>query len=173
MTTGPIPPAPPFRRLLQGFLCVLAAACAGRGAEAGAQDLGRCEAAERYLSGTLGMIAEIGPDTLDDWRTDRMVPACRVTAAGSTPLEMEDVAENLYAGLFATGWERTPDPQDAPAESSYRLRQGETDCLFSFYHNIALGTPEEFRVTSALVIPPGEKRFNVIAQCVPAMEASG
>ncbi len=162
------------RRRPSGLLAILIlAGCASSGAEVGAQDLARCVPAERYLTESLGMVAETGPDMLDDWRTDRMLPGCRVTAAGSTALEMGDVAENLYAGLFATAWERTPDPQDAPNESSYRLRQGETDCLFSFYHNIVIGTPAEFRVMNTLVIPPGEKRYNVLAQCVPAMDSNG
>jgi hypothetical protein len=154
------------------------AGCAGNGSEsrgeaAAGPDLGRCQHAERYLTEQFGMIAETGPDTLDDWRTDRLLPACRVTAAGSTSLAMRDVAEGLFAGLFETGWTRSPDPQDAPNESSFRLRQADTECLFSFYDNIALGTAAELRVTNALVIPPGEKRFNVLAQCTPPMESAG
>ena len=169
---------PRLARLL-ALAPIVLAACTGNGsgggsgAEAGAPDLGRCQQAERYLIDQLGMVTETGPDTLDDWRTDRMLPACRVTAAGSTPLPIRDVAEGLYAGLFATGWVRSPDPQDAPAESSLRLRQGESECLFSLYDNIALGTPEELRVMNALVIPPGEKRYNVLAQCTPPMESAG
>jgi hypothetical protein len=153
-------------------------ACAGNNGsetrtEAAAPDLTRCQAAERFLTDQLGMIAETGPDTLDDWRTDRLLPACRVTAAGSTSLDVRDVAEGLYAGLFATGWARSPDPQDAPAESSLRLRQGADECLFSLYDNIVIGTPAELRVSGALVIPPGEKRYNVLAQCTPPMESAG
>jgi hypothetical protein len=148
------------------------AACAGS-PEAGVPDLGRCQQAERYLTEQLGMVAETGPDTLDDWRTDLKLPACRVTAAGSTPLETKDVAQGVYAGLYATGWQRSPDPQDAPNEASLRLRYGDAECLFSFYDYIALGTAAEARVMSALVIPPGEKRFNVLAQCTPPMESAG
>jgi hypothetical protein len=161
-----------------GVLLVLSG-CAGNGSEAGgaeasaAPDLGRCQPAERYLIDQLGMVAETGPDTMDDWRTDRMLPACRVTAAGSTTQPVRDVAEGLYAGLFETGWTRSPDPQDAPAESSLRLRQGESECLFSLYDNIVLGTPAELRVMNALIIPPGEKRYNVLAQCTPLMESAG
>jgi hypothetical protein len=152
--------------------------CAGNGSEtraeaASAPDLARCQYAERYLTEQFGMIAETGPDTLDDWRTDRLLPACRVTAAGSSALAMGDVAQGLYEGLFATGWTRSPDPQDAPNESSFRLRQADTECLFSFYDNIVIGTPAEIRVSSALVISPGEKRFNVLAQCTPPMESAG
>ena len=163
----------PPRRLLVPLISILLAACAGNGSEASVPDLGRCQMAERYLTEQLGMIAETGPDTLDDWRTDQMVPACRVTAAGSTSLPVRDVAEGLYAGLFATGWQRSPDPQDAPAESSLRLRQGDAECLFSFYDNIVLGTPAELRVMNALIISPGEKRYNVLAQCTPPLESAG
>jgi hypothetical protein len=155
-------------------LALALSACAGSsGPEAAGPDLARCEQAHRYLTEQLGMVAETGPDTLDDWRTDRMQPACRVTAAGATPLAIRDVAEGLYAGLFATGWTRSPDPQDAPEESSLRLRQGESECLFSLYDNIVLGTPAELRVMNALVIPPGEKRYNVLAQCTPPLESAG
>ncbi|MHC4925451.1 MAG: hypothetical protein ACYTG4_15450 [Planctomycetota bacterium] len=155
------------------FLGVLALAACAAGADADAQDLDRCVAAERYLTEQLGMVAEIGPDTLEDWRTDRTLVGCRVTAAGSTPLDLRDVSGGLYSGLFATGWERTPDPQDAPAESSLRLRLGDTDCLFSLYDNIAIGTAAELRVSNAIVIPRGEQRFNVLAQCFAAEESAG
>jgi len=169
----------PFRSpALAAAILLVLGGCAGNGSEASgseasAPDLGRCLPAERYLTEQLGMVAETGPDTMDDWRTDLKLPACRVTAAGSTSLPARDVAEGLYAGLFATGWTRSPDPQDAPEESSFRLRQGGSECLFSFYDNIALGTAAELRVTSALIIPPGEKRYNVLAQCTPLMESAG
>ena len=167
-------PAPAWLALV----ALVVAACGGNGSggrsdAAAGPDLARCQAAERYLTEQIGMVAETGPDTLDDWRTDRLLPACRVTAAGSTSLAVHEVAEGIYAGLFATGWERSPDPQDAPNESSFRLRQGDAECLFSFYDNIALGTPAELRVVSALVIPPGEKRYNMLAQCTPPMESAG
>ena len=149
------------------------AGCAGPGTAGSPQSLERCEPAERYVINRLGMIAETGPDTLDDWRTDRVLYGCRVTAAGATSLELRDVAEGFYAGLFAEGWQRTPDPQDAPAESSLRLRQGETDCLFSLYDNIVIGTPAELRVSNALAIAPGEKRYNLLAQCFRAMDSAG
>jgi hypothetical protein len=174
-----MPRDPLFRTVGSAALILVAlAGCAGNGSEsraegAAAPDLGRCQYAERYLTEQFGMITETGPDTLDDWRTDRLLPACRVTAAGSTSLEMRDVAEGLYAGLFATGWTRSPDPQDAPNESSFRLRQADTECLFSFYSNIVIGTPAEIRVSTALIISPGEKRFNVLAQCTPPMESAG
>ncbi len=155
---------------IYALLCALVG-CAGSGAEVRAQDFEGCEAAERFLNEQLGMVAEIGPDTLDDWRTGLVLPACRVTAAGSTSAEMSDAAEGLYVGLFATGWERTPQPRDSPNESSLRLRREGKDCLFSFYSNIVIGTEAELRVSNALVIPPGEKRYNILVQCVRAIEA--
>lgn len=156
------------------YLVFLAlAGCAGPSTAASLQNLERCDPAERYVVDRLGMVAETGPDTLDDWRTDRVLHGCRVTAAGATSLELRDVAEGLYAGLFAEGWQRTPDPQDAPAESSLRLRLGNTDCLFSLYDNIVIGTPAELRVSNALVLASGEKRYNLLAQCFRAMQSAG
>ena len=167
----PNPPRPSPVWALLAFLAL--AGCAGPGTVGSAQNLERCEPAERYVIDRLGMVAETGPDTLDDWRTDQVLYGCRVTAAGATSLELRDVAEGFYAGLFAEGWQRTPDPQDAPAESSLRFRRGETDCLFSLYDNIVIGTPTELRVSNALVIAPGEKRYNLLAQCFRAMESAG
>jgi len=145
--------------------------CAGAQSGAGAQEVARCEPAQRLLTEQLGMVTETEPETVDDWRTGRLVPGCRVTAAGSTSFAMRDQAEGVFYGIIAAGWERTTDPRDAPNESSLRFRMGDTDCLFSFYSGIVIGTESERRTIHALVIPPGESRYNVLVQCIPAMEA--
>jgi hypothetical protein len=42
-----------------------------------------CLQAERFVR-SMGMVAVTEPDTIDDWRTQAMVPGCRVTAAAAT-----------------------------------------------------------------------------------------
>ena len=157
------------------FLLPLAAslACAAAGKEAGAQDIRRCEPLQRFLTEDFGMVAETERDTMDDWRTHKRLAGCRVTAAGGTQLGMSDTATLLYDQLLAAGWTRTPDPRDAPNESALRLRLDDTDCFFSPYsRNVVIGTAAEMRVNQALMISSDEARYNVLVQCVEAMEAA-
>src|SRR5688572_13389148 len=113
--------------------------CSAAGTEAGAQDVRRCEPVRRFLTEQLAMVAETGPDTIDDWRTHKVVPGCRITAAGGTPLGLSTQAGMLYDQLLASGWTRTPEPRDAPAEAALRLRNADTDCFFTPYSGIAIG----------------------------------
>ena len=148
-------------------------ACAVVGKEAVAQDLQRCEPLQRFLTEDFGMVAETERDTMDDWRTHKMLPGCRVTAAGGTQLGMSDTATLLYEQLLAVGWIRTPDPRDAPNESALRLRLDDTDCFFSPYsRNVVIGTAAEMRVNQAFAPSSDEVRYNVLVQCVQAMEAA-
>lgn len=160
-----------FRRGLLSILVLLGCVAAASEVQGQSQDEERCVPVERFLVGDLGMRAEIDPDTIDDWRTQRHLPGCRVTAAGVTQLDMEAEAGRFYERLQAAGWTRTPDPRDAPAESSLRFRTGETDCLFNFYEGLLLFTEAELEVSTAMVPGPGEARYNVLVMCKPAMDA--
>jgi len=153
-------------------VAIVLAACAGTGSPTADPELERCAPVERFLVEAMGMAAETGRDTVDDWRTRRMLPGCRVTAAGSTALGMGPEAELMYERLGAAGWTRTPDPRDAPGEAALRYRLGETDCFFSIYSGIMIGTEAEIRVTNEYGPGPGEERYNVLVQCVEAMEAA-
>lgn len=166
------PPAPTPIRVALVVLIGSVLACAGSGPEASAQGLERCEPVHRFLVGEMGMVAEIDPDTVDDWRTRKTLPGCRVTAAGSTSRAMGPEAGTVYERLMSAGWTRTPDPRDAPNESALRLRLGETDCFFNIYSGVMVGSETELRVTMDYVPPAGESRYNVLVQCVEAMEAA-
>ena len=132
----------------------------------------RCIPVERFLSEELGFVVRTDPDTMDDWRTRRIVPACRVTGARTTRLALDDEAEDFYVRLRDSGWSRTPDPRDAPNEASLRFRRAETDCLFNIYKGPLVASPAELEVSSAVLPEPGEIRFNVLVQCMPAMAAA-
>ena len=73
-----------------------------------------CEGAERFVREVMGMVAVAEPDTIDDWRTRRLVPGCRVTAAGASSLPSADIVRGFYEVIAENGWARTPDPRDAP-----------------------------------------------------------
>ena len=161
-----------FRWSILPILALWGCAAAASEAHAQSQDEERCIPVEQFLVGDLGMRAEIDPDTIDDWRTQRHLPGCRVTAAGVTQLSMEAEAARFYERLQAAGWSRTPDPRDAPAESSLRFRTGETDCLFNFYEGLLLFTEAELEVSTAMAPRPGEARYNVFVMCKPAMDAA-
>src|SRR6478672_8899326 len=83
-----------------------------------APDSAHCTAAAAFLRGTQHMVAEVEPDTFDDWRTHKRVPGCRITAAGASDLTVRNEAVRLYERLRAAGWTRTPEPRDSPNEAS-------------------------------------------------------
>ena len=159
-----------------GRLPVLLAAllgCAATSSEVRAQDVERCEALNRFLIETMEMEAETSPDTVDDWRTHKILPGCRVTAAGSALREVTGEENTVfYLSLLAAGWTRTPDPHDRPQDAAIRLRLDGTDCFFTPYHGIRLGTKAEMRVNTAFKTRPGEDRYNFLAQCVEALPAA-
>ncbi len=64
-------------------------------------------------------------------------------------------------------------PRDAPNEASLRFRRDGSDCLFNFYTGGLLGTEAEFAVDEERIPGAGESRYNVLVQCMPAMEAAG
>ena len=78
----------------------------------------------------------------------------------------------FYLSLLAAGWTRTPDPHDRPQEAAIRLRFDATDCFFTPYQGIRLGTEAEMRVNTAFKTRPGEDRYNFLAQCVEALPAA-
>ena len=135
-----------------------------------AQDT-RCSPVTEFLGGEMGMETRVDADTLRDWRTGLTLSACRVTAAGVRSRTLATAARNLYERLRAAGWTRTPNPADAPNESSLRFRLADTDCLFNVYTGILLATPAEFEVSSAIERGVGERIYNVLVQCVPALPA--
>lgn len=138
-----------------------------------AQEELRCVEAERFLTQQLLMVTRVEPDTLDDWRTSQRLPGCRITAAGARRSSLAVAARVLYEKVRAEGWMRTPDPRDAPNESSLRFRIGETDCLFNVYQGILMGTDAELAVTGAVERRPGEELYHVVVWCLPAMEVQG
>jgi hypothetical protein len=149
---------------------------AGTGAMAGArgvaaQDTMRCAAAAQFLREQRRMVAEVAPDTIDDWRTRRRLAGCTVTAAGGTDLDVAREAARLYEAIRAAGWRRSPDPRDAPGEASLRFRMGDADCLFNVNREAMLFTDAETRVNDALVLPPGAMRYQVYVMCLPALPA--
>lgn len=145
----------------------------GRGADAtpSAQEA-RCADARRFLEETMGMAAITEPDTLDDWRTHKRLPACRVTAAGTTTRTVADEAAHFYETLGSAGWTRTPEPRDAPNEASLRFRRADTDCLFNVYTGGLLGTDAELAVDARRVPLAGEVRWNVLVLCTEALPAA-
>lgn len=131
-----------------------------------------CLEAERFLRGEMEMQAIAEPDTIDDWRTGRMVPGCRITAAGGTTWDSRSVAQHFFAVLPESGWTRTPDPRDAPNESSLRYRRAGADCLFTFYDQwSALGTDAEFAVSDAVPLEDDERLFHFLVMCTPEAPA--
>jgi len=137
-----------------------------------AQDTALCGDAHAHLEEVAGMAAIIEPDTIDDWRTDQLVPGCRVTASGATSLPQRDVVVEFYEELEAAGWTRTPDPRDAPNEASLRFRRNGADCLFNYYTDGMLLTEAEEEVDNRVPLIPGQERYNFLVMCTPAMEAA-
>ena len=128
-----------------------------------------CSDADRHLVGQ-GMVTVVELDTIDDWRTDRLVEGCRITAAGVTRRSLRTEARLFYDGLREAGWSRTPDPQDAPNEASLRFRFEGSDCLFNVYSGGLLGTDAELSVDDQAVPGPGELRYNLLVLCTPAVD---
>ncbi len=117
------------------------------------------------------MVAEVGPDTINDWRTGQRLVGCRITAAGAASGSVQQAAVQLYDALRAAAWTRTPDPRDAPNEASLRFRHDRSDCLFNVNADAMLLTDAETRVNEALVLPRGHTRYQVFVMCLPAMPA--
>ena len=140
--------------------------------EAAAQTEARCAPADRFLTAELDMVTRVDRDTLDDWRTGTRLAACRITSAGARSTTLAATARVFYERVRAAGWTRTPDPRDAPNESSLRFRLGETDCLFNVYQGPLLGTASEIDVTNAVEVRPGDALYHVLVLCMPAMEAA-
>jgi hypothetical protein len=136
-------------------------------------DTTRCLDAAHFLRESQRMAIEIDADTVDDWRTAKRLVGCRVTGAGSSDVELAQGAARFYARLRRSGWIRTPDPRDAPNESSLRFRRNDTDCLFTLYQGALLQTEAEGRVMSAHQPLPGETtRYQVMVQCTTALPAA-
>lgn len=131
-----------------------------------------CTAAARFLRNEQRMVAEIEADTIDDWRTRKRLAGCRITAAGGTTLGVSGEAVRFYERLRAARWVRTPDPRDAPNEASLRFRWEQADCLFNVNAEAMLNTEAEARVNDALVLKPGEVRYQVFVMCLPAQPAA-
>jgi hypothetical protein len=134
-------------------------------------DSARCAAAARFLRAEPRTVAVVERDTIDDWRTGRRLPGCRVTAAGITRLGVAAEAARFFERLRAAAWTRTPDPRDSPNEASLRFRQGGTDCVFSVSGEPRLGTEAEFAVNDSVTARPGEWRYQVLVLCMPAVPA--
>ena len=62
------------------------------GGHAAPVDSTHCLAAARFLRTDRHMVAEIGADTLDDWRTRKRLITCRITAVGGTALGVQKEA---------------------------------------------------------------------------------
>lgn len=151
-----------------GIVCALAAAPSRAASQT---DL--CLEAERFVRDVMDMVALVEPDTIDDWRTQKMVPGCRVTAAGATRLSASGIVEAFYAKVEEEGWTRTPDPRDAPNEASLRYRRSGADCLFNYYDSsMTLATEAELVVSEGVPLRPGQTLYNFLVMCTPAAPAA-
>jgi hypothetical protein len=137
-----------------------------------APDTAYCRDAAVFAREVQHLVAEVHPDTVDDWRTGRRLAGCRITAAGATSDAIAAEAARLFERLRASGWTRTPDPRDAPNESSLRFRRAGADCLFNVYAEARLFTEEEFRVNDAVTLRLGERRYQLLVQCIAALPAA-
>jgi len=154
------------------FTMHVAAVVGGTGAPVVATpDTVVCAAAAQFLRTEQRMVAEVEPDTIDDWRTRQRRAGCRISAAGATTVGVAREAARLYERLRAAGWVRSPDPMDAPNEASLRYRRTSEDCLFNVNEEARLFTEAEFRVNDAVQPGPGERRYQVFVMCLPAMPA--
>jgi len=117
-------------------------------------------AAERAIALDEVIIDVYSPGPLDDHNPLRQ-----------TPTLVTDEGEALYARLLTVGWKRTPDPRNATNGPALRFRLDETECLFSVYSGMMVGTQAEMRVSAAFKVRPGEERYNLLVQCVSATQA--
>lgn len=132
-----------------------------------------CLEAERFVREVRDMAAVSEPDTIDDWRTGKMVPGCRVTAAGASRLPASEIVKEFYVEVEEAGWTRTPDPRDAPNEASLRYRMAGADCLFNYYDSsMTLATEAEYVVSEAVPMQPGESLYHFLVLCTPAAPAA-
>jgi hypothetical protein len=131
-----------------------------------------CTAAATFLRTDRSMAAIVEPDTIDDWRTQKKVPGCKITAAGGTARGVQPEAVAFYERIRAVGWTRTPDPRDAPNEASLRFRQGNVDCLYNVYGPAMLMTEAEDKAGETRALQAGEERYHVYVMCLPAMPAA-
>ena len=156
------------------MLCVTLTTWVVAAAGVGAQTNQLCEPAREFLVDGFAMLAEVEPDTVADARTGQVLAGCRITAAGGTALSPGETAALLYEQLEATGWTHTPDPRDVPARGARRMRSGGVDCLFAMYKAVTetIGSEAQLRVNRAFHPYGQDEKFNVIAQCVPALAAA-
>jgi hypothetical protein len=136
-----------------------------------AGQVSHCSDAAQFLGKERGMAIITEPDTIDDWRTDKRQPGCRVTSAGLTQNSLAVEAVRFYEHVRRDGWTRTPDPRDSPGEASLRFRKRERDCLFNLYGSALLVTEAERKVEIATNPRPGESRYYVFVQCMTAQPA--
>ena len=94
-------------------------------------DSTHCTAAAKFLRGELHMQALVDQDTVDDWRTGKKTPGCRITSVGATDIGVNKEAVRFYERVRAAGWTRTPDPIDAPNEGALRFRWEGSDCCIT------------------------------------------
>ena len=154
------------------FLLAALVVSSSTSSKAGAQEVERCEAVQRLLTEDMGMVAESSPDTVRDWRAKQIRLGCRITAAGSMlRTTARDKGEVLYARLLTGGWKRQPARRGATNDPAVRFRLDETECLFSVYSGMMVGTQAEMRVSAAFKVRPGEERYNLLVQCVSATQA--
>lgn len=130
-----------------------------------------CAAAATFLRTDRQMSAIVEPDTVDDWRTQKRVVGCKITAAGGTVRGVQPEAVAFYERVRAVGFVRTPDPRDSPNEGSLRFRKDGADCLFNVYGPAMLMTEAEDKADDARALAAGEQRYHVYAMCLPVMDA--
>lgn len=130
-----------------------------------------CKEAARFLRADIKMEAIVDEDIIDDWRTGKKTPGCRVTAAGATDIGVNKEAVRFYERVRAAKWTRTPDPRDAPNEAALRFRWEQTDCLFHVNREMLLNTESESRVNDRLKLAAGQTSYQVFVMCVPVAPA--
>jgi hypothetical protein len=135
-------------------------------------DTVHCVQAARFLSGTQRMQAVVEPDSMNDWRSQRRVGSCRITAAGGTLLTVQGEATRLYERLRDAQWARTPDPRDSPREGSLRFRWQQSDCLFNVNTEALLFTDAETEVIERRTLAPNERPYYVFVMCTAAVDAA-